>query len=225
MGPPADLSQFFRAVVTRLQGEKVSFAVAGGLAMSIYRLEQRLTQDIDIVLLAGEHTLEFAEEFISSFGLTPRIARRADLEGGPKFAIKRKNTKPYIVVGRVVEDANIPGLDFILPAMPWATGALRRAQENRLDYGFGPVPTLTFEDMILAKLQAIRDDSRRFKDFDDLQSAFAAAHPIDLKYLSGAMRVLDLSVPDALKESTPKALWQISRSVEKKMKRSARRIT
>ncbi len=203
-----DLKQFFAEVVRVLTKDKARFALAGGLVASLYRREERLTKDLDFLLLAEGGSEQKAAQVIRSFGLHPHLIRKAELEGGPLFAIKRRNTPVWMVAGR---QGDAIGLDFILPGMPWCESALARAEQNSIDFGFGKVPSLTVEDLILAKLFALKNDSSRFSDLDDLQSIFLAKHPLNLAYLTGQMQRLDLTVPTLLRETIPSALRLVMR--------------
>lgn len=193
-----NLKEFFAKVVVVLKKEKVRFALAGGLVASLYRQEERLTKDLDFLILAESHTEQKAIHIIRSLGLNPSVIRRADLEGGP----------PWMVAGR--KEAAI-GLDFILPEMPWFQSALMRAEQNLIDFGFGKpesgkVACLSIEDVIVAKFFALKNDSTRFNDLDDLKSIFLGKHPLDLDYLSGQMQRLGLVVPEPIQKIVPKAL-------------------
>lgn len=201
-----ELNDFFKQVVFILKKEGVRFALGGGLVASLYRRAPRLTNDLDFLIFAGIGTQDRACSIVRSVGLKPTLIRKADLEGGPLFAIKRGRTQPYLVAGRVEGDPSKVGLDFILPAMPWFEKALARAEQNHVDFGFGPIPCMTVEDILLAKLFSLKNDASRFNDLDDLKSIFEANHPLDLAYLSAEMRKLDLVVPRLLKTLAPQAL-------------------
>jgi hypothetical protein len=200
------LKTFLKEVVLVLQKEKVSFALAGGMVASLYRQHERTTKDIDFLILSENKTIEKAKEIITKFQLKPTIIRKADLEGGPLFAIKRKSTEPYIVAGRVAGDSSKIGLDFILPIMPWFDGALERSQKNLIDFGFGAFPCLTVEDVIIAKVFAFHNSSKRFHDLDDLRSIFEAGHELDLAYIKGQLEVLNIKMPKEIKEFVPKGI-------------------
>lgn len=202
------LQDFFKKVLFCLRKDKVRFALAGGLVASLYRKEQRLTNDLDFLIFSESESQQKATEIIESFGLKAHVIRKADLEGGPLFAIKKKSTEPYMIVGRA--DQRI-GLDFILPKMPWFESALIRAEQNNVDFGFGRLPCLTVEDVIIAKLFSYKNDQTRFNDLDDLKSIFLANHPLDLDYLCGQIQRLELSIPPALKTIAPKTLTIVSR--------------
>lgn len=206
-----DFREFFAAVVKALKKEKVRYALAGGLVASLYRLEERLTKDLDFLILSESGSHRKAMQIISTFGLKPNVIRKADLEGGPLFAIRRKNTPPWIVAGRAEGDSSRIGLDFILPDMPWFTNALTRAEQNNIDFGFGKIPCLTVEDLIIAKLFSLKNDQTRFADLDDLKSIFLSQRPLDLDYMSGQIQRLGLVVPPPLKEVAPKSIQLVSR--------------
>jgi hypothetical protein len=203
-----DIDQLFYQVVNTLKQRKVLFAVAGGIAVSLYRKEKRTTMDLDFLLLADD-SLECAKEIILEFGLKPAIARQADLAGGPMVAIKKKSTPPYIVVGRNPEDPESFGIDFLLPNIPWFHQALNRAQDNQIDFGQSTVPVLTIEDIILAKLSALKDKPRQFKHLDDLQSIFSKTQEINLIYLRAQMTQLQLVFAKNLFPNIPKILQKI----------------
>lgn len=211
-----DLKKFFAEVVRVLKKEKVRYALAGGLVASLYRKEERLTKDLDFLLLAETQSQQKATEIIISFGLKPHIIRKANLEGGPMFAIKRKSTPPYIIAGRSDGDDAKIGLDFILPEMPWFGAALCRAEQNNIDFGIGKVACMTVEDVIVAKFFSYKNDQSRFNDLDDLKSIFLAKRPLDLAYLSGQMQRLGLTVPKPLTAIVPQVLNIVSKKMQQR---------
>jgi len=207
------LNEFLKSVSNALEIEKVRYALAGGLITSIYRLEERTTKDIDFLIFAQSNTQDVAAKIIKNFGLIPSIIRKADLEGGPMFAIKKKNTHPFIIAGRNINDPEKIGLDFILPQMPWFESALPRAEENKIDFGFGKIPCLTVEDIILSKFYSLKNDSLRFNDLDDLKSIFNAHHDLDLSYLTGQMQKFRFIVPDQIDRIVPNQLRLTSKMI------------
>lgn len=204
------LAKFFTDVVKTLRKENLLFAVAGGLVASVYRESERLTKDIDFLICATSDTQKKAEKIIKAFDLTPTVIRKADLEGGPMFAIKRQSSLPMMVCGRSKTNPTKIGLDFILPEMPWFKNALERAQHNKIDFGIGAeVPALTVEDVIIAKLYALKNKPQRFQDLDDLQSIFSAHPDLDLAYLNNAFKESALIIPKELAAVAPKELLKI----------------
>ena len=205
-----DFKAFLEKTVRVLEKEGVRYAAAGGLVATLYRVEERLTKDLDFLFLCESRVEQRAAQIIRSVDLIPHEVRKANLEGGPLFAIKRKNTPVWIVVGR--GNDTMPGLDLILPGIPWFEKALPRAEKNRIDFKFAKIPCLTIEDMIISKLFSFQNDQSRRKDLDDLESIFLAHHPLELPYLGGQMKKLGLKIPKAIKTVVPKALNLISRS-------------
>ncbi|MBI5300447.1 MAG: nucleotidyl transferase AbiEii/AbiGii toxin family protein [Deltaproteobacteria bacterium] len=213
-----NLIMFFKEVVKTLQASNADYALAGGLVASVYRKDERTTNDLDFLIFSGKKTQEMASSIIRQFGLEPHVIRKADLEGGPMFAIKRGNTPPYIVAGRAKKDEKKIGLDFILPNMPWFEESIKRAKFNEIDFGFGPVACLTKEDLIIAKLYSLQNDQSRFNDLDDLKSILQAGHDIDIPYICGQMQKLELSVPDLIKDFVPKPILLTSKRVRREFK-------
>jgi hypothetical protein len=216
------LESLFKDAVRQLEHRQVSYAVAGGLAASLYRQEPRMTMDVDLVIMAESGTTDTAISVLQSIGLEAGIARKADLAGGPLFAIRRRNTAACMVVGRSADKSHAWGVDILLPAMPWVRDAVLRAQDNRVDFGFGGVPTLTLEDIILAKLHALGAGIPRPKDMDDLQSIYAAnGGEIDTVYLAAQMRRFAFTVPRAVEPFIPKELLALSRDIKRQLRRSS----
>ncbi|MBI2342838.1 MAG: hypothetical protein HYV02_00645 [Deltaproteobacteria bacterium] len=120
-----------------------------------------------------------------------------------------------MIVGREEKNKSAIGLDFILPDMPWFACGLSRAEQNNVDFGFGKLPCLTVEDLILSKLFLFANDKTRFNDLDDLQSIFLAEQPLDLAYLSGQMRRLCLDIPVPIHEMAPSVLKLVSKKIKK----------
>jgi len=205
--------------VKKLEEKGVLFAVAGGHAARCYRNDLRATKDADIAIGEIPEAAEFAKIFVTDIGLKPRIARKAELDGGPLFAIKKKSTPALIICGEKEGDA---GLDFILPKMSWVPEAVKRAQSNLLDLGFGLVPVLTAEDLIIAKLAALSGKSSRDKDKDDLRVIFLNQKNIDFDYLYKQMKALKVSVSLAAKECVPEKLVEVSDRIKQAKKREGR---
>lgn len=113
------------------------------------------------------------------------------------------------------KDGQQIGLNFILPSMPWFDEALKRAQHNMIDFGFGPIPCLTKEDVIVSKLYSLKNDSKRFNDLDDITSIMQAGHTFDMPYICGRMQELKLPIPKSLKDIVPKSMFMISKRVTK----------
>ncbi|MFH1727143.1 MAG: nucleotidyl transferase AbiEii/AbiGii toxin family protein [Pseudomonadota bacterium] len=213
-----DLIKFFKLIIKQLDKANVKYALAGGLVASIYRTDERLTKDLDFLIYSEKNSSDIAIQIIKEFRLKHFVIRKAQLEGGPMFAIKKQSTPPYIISGKPKKDQNQIGLDFILPQMPWFESALLRAQSNMIDFGFALVPCLTVEDIIISKFYSLQNDSKRFKDLDDLKSIFEANHNLDLAYISGQMQKHSFLVPEMIKDLAPQSLVKVSKQILKNMK-------
>ena len=102
-------------------------------------------------------------------------------------------------------------IDLLLPTFPWVEQSILRAQDNLIDYGFAKFPTVTPEDIIIAKVFALSIEENRFTDMDDIQSILATNNQLDLLYLVQELERLNLSFPKALESQLPKVLRQISK--------------
>lgn len=214
------LDKLFEKAVDEVKRHNVSYAVAGGIVASIYREEYRNTNDIDIIINANHDCLDIAIKIIESLGLKSSIARMADLCGGPIFAIKKKNTEPCIVVGRLEGKPKGLGVDIILPTLLWVPEAVRRAQHNVVDFGFGMVPTITVEDLLIAKFMSLNNSSDRVKDIDDLKSIMKAMKDIDLKYIAGQMLKLEVKIPFSIEKIAPEVLLKISKDIVRQQRKN-----
>jgi predicted nucleotidyltransferase len=182
------------------------FAVAGGLAANFFRSEPRLTQDVDLLLLADslEASQETAEKLLRNLGYRPGLARAADLKRAPMMG--KRTTPVLMVIGRKKGEEREGGVDVLLPRMAWVPTAVERAQHHLIDFGFAKLPTITIEDFILAKAFALRDNPTRYKDMDDLKAVFESGHPMDLVYLVKAIERYNLGLPGDLRRLAPQAL-------------------
>jgi hypothetical protein len=208
-----NLSEQLRTVVGLLQANNVSYALAGGLVASLYRQTIRMTADVDFLIFSGAHSEVQARKILKARGLEISEVRKAQLEGGPQHAIKSKSTPILLIAGRSVESGMSVGVDFLLPGFPWFETALERAQANCVDFGFGKIPCLTAEDIVLSKLHSISNRIDRFQDFDDIKDIFLASRKLDLNYLSSKMRELKLKIPSQLKDCVPEILQKTSKSL------------
>jgi len=215
------LKSLFKSAVAELRSRKITFAVAGGFAADLYRQQPRLTMDVDLVIFTDTEAVHAAISVVNALGLNAGIVRMADFAGGPLFAIRRKSTRPCMVVGRKAGEKSGAGVDILLPELPWAGAAVLRAQDNQVDFGFGPVPTLTVEDLIVAKLHALMSTDLRVKDLDDLQSIFAAKPTMNMPYLAGQMSLLKLTIADKAKPFLPDSILELARDRDRSARAKA----
>jgi len=209
------LGKLFVLAITELRALDCKFAVGGGLAADLYRLQVRGTGDIDFLFFTGGLEREKGMELLNKLGLEGREATCFDLKRAP--GMNKKSAEVFILVGRKGKEKE--GIDLLLPPFPWFKQAIKRAQFNLIDFGHGvgAVPTLTAEDVILAKLFA-----GRLKDKDDINSIFEASAGADsnlklnLNYLIEQMETLHFPLPEECIQDAPKAL----RVLAKKKKRA-----
>ena len=204
------LEEQLRRAVERLEASDIRYALAGGLAASIYG-EERITKDIDFAIGGERDPIEVGKRVLSELNLSVTIARQADLDGGPLFAIKRRKTRAMMLLGRDPAK-RAPGVDLLLPSNPWVNQALERARHNALDFGYRKIPTVTIEDLIVSKLLASHRPNRE-QDILDLRSMFRADNEIDSVYLAARMREFGAIVPKSLEQDAPVNIVELSRRI------------
>jgi hypothetical protein len=169
-----------KRIVKELEGEANDWAIAGGVAACIYRSEPRYTGDIDIILseVDGADATTVAQNLLSRLGYKPIL----------EFITGEKNQKigrPSLIAAREDQQGTFIGIDLILPVLPWVEPAIARAKLNRIDFGFGKLPTITPEDLVIAKLFAIHDSPSRPYDRDDILSVCKNTPNLDRGYIAG----------------------------------------
>jgi hypothetical protein len=211
------VSEQLKSVVDLLLASGARYALAGGLVASLYRKNIRMTRDVDFLFFTGAGSETEARKTLKACGLQVSELRKADLEGGPLHAIKSKSTPILLLAGRTpgsaTGSANGVGVDFLLPGFPWFDKALERAEKNHVDFGFGKLPCLTAEDVLLSKFYSAFNRADRFQDFDDIKEICLYQHELDLNYLTDQIRELELRIPAVLKDSVPGILWKTSKSL------------
>lgn len=214
------LKEQLERAAARLESRGITYAIAGGIAASIYG-EVRVTKDVDFII-GGPENLEHAGHLLlEELGLRTTIARKADLEGGPLFAIRKKSTPAMVLIGRDPEN-NSPGVDLLLPANIWVGRALERAASNQLDFGSRHFPTLTVEDVIVAKLISSKAPNRE-QDILDLRSIFRAKHPdLQLTYIADRMREYTATLLPSLEAEAPPELVRVSQRLSRELRRERR---
>lgn len=197
-------------LVPHLERFKGQYAVAGGLAASLYRERPRLTNDIDIALDTGgsDKSKSAAMSLLKELQLKPSLGWIA----GGSAAL---GSPIALVIGHAEGDEYGASIDFLLPAFPWLAPALSRAQENMIDFGFAVLPTLTPEDLIIAKAFALSLEPNRFQDLDDLQSIFSNEQDLDRLFLVRELERLKLSLPTQLASILPLSLKRLARTAKR----------
>lgn len=179
-----------KRVVSELHPHEGRWAICGGIAACLYRAEPRYTGDIDIVLggIPIQEARELAEGILSRLGYKPILGFITDLDG-------KLISGPALIVAREDKQRSFLGIDFLLPAQPWIEPAIHRAQINRIDYGFAELPTITPEDLIIAKLFALQSSPARPYDLDDVLSILNNLENIDFDYVNQAITQYSINVP------------------------------
>lgn len=202
------LIELAESTINELKKIECDFAVCGGLAADLYRKISRVTRDIDFLLLAGGAEVEKGRGVLKALGLGVGEVKLHQLNRAPRM--NRKSQKTYILVGR--NEKEDMGVDLLLPPFPWFANALKRAKHNLVDFGFGEIPTLTPEDVILAKLHANRP-----KDIDDVISILESGRALDSTYLQGELDRMNLTLPKEVVKIAPPSLRRFAkRAVPKK---------
>ena len=195
----------------KLNSMKLRYALAGGLAASIYRKQPRLTQDIDFAILSASYkrARAMADKILLSMDLKP-ILGWAD-----QSRTKAKRNVAF-VLGRPRAESKAGAVDIILPCLPWVKRAVTRAQSNVIDFGGVLVPTLTPEDVIIAKAFALQSDPLRFQDLDDIKEILLGPTEIDLTYIVSEFERLSLVLPKELEGALPSFVVRVFRRVRRK---------
>jgi hypothetical protein len=199
-----DYEELFKQAVKRLRNEECEFAVCGGLAAIIYRPDVRFTGDIDILLSAPKNTVDLALAIIEDFGLIPTELTAAQLSMTP--SMHKRSSPAAVIIGRAAEGKKEPGLDFLMPVLPWAKNALARAKKNNITFAGYDAPFITAEDVVLAKIPALSKSERRGKDWDDIASILNSGRKLDYGYLTAEIERLGLIIPRHLEKELPKPI-------------------
>jgi Nucleotidyl transferase AbiEii toxin, Type IV TA system len=181
-------------VVKHLEPYQGSWAICGGIAACIYRDKARFTADIDIAICnsANQEAEEIAASILQAMGHTPALGFITDPNGSGQ------QTKALIHSRDSTSEFYL-GIDFLLPVFPWVNAAVIRAQTNQIDYGFTKIPTITVEDLIIAKLFALNTTPERLQDKDDVLSILVR-QKIDELYVERQATLYNLDIPRWLRE-------------------------
>jgi predicted nucleotidyltransferase len=190
----------------------ITFAVVGGVAANYYKTTSRLTPDVDFAIVTKSNSESIAREIIEKFGFTATSLRKAQLDGGPAFAIKN-NSSPYqVVVGRLPGDDEKIGLDILLPEMAWVPEAVDRAQNNIVSIAKGiSVPVLVVEDVIISKLISYNSRTSRVKDIEDLQAVLQNNKSLNNSLIAEEVKKYGLRIPKMLQSYFHHTILRIER--------------
>ena len=211
------IKEQLQRAVEKLEERGIVYALAGGVAASIYG-EERLTKNVDFVIGGKDKLSAIGKAILEELDLKASVVRQADLDGGPLFAIKRKNTEEMIIIGRDPQKQD-PGVDFLLPTNRWAPQALSRAQQNAIDFEFRKIPTLTVEDVVICKMLSGHKEDRE-QDIIDLRNIFRGNHDLDFSYVTARMKEFGATVPKNVEKDTPSEILDLSQRIARDQKRT-----
>ena len=178
--------------VQALRSESVLWAICGGIAACLYRETPRYTGDIDIALTCDDpekhNLIDIACRVAESLNYKPLHAYFKTPSGALSQQVG-------MIAGREDIQGGFVGIDLLLPILPWIDPAVRRAQGNQLDYGFGLAPTIYPEDLIVAKLFALRDAPERIDDLTDILSILKTFKALDCGLIRSEIQNHHLPVP------------------------------
>ena len=168
------------------------WAICGGVAASIYRKRARFTDDIDIALIdsAGISAKNLASKIINELGYK-------EYQGFVPDTAKNNQQVLGLICARGIENEKFVGLDFLLPVQFWVQSAVEIAQANLIDYGFASLPTITPENLIIAKLIAVTGTPDRYQDLDDIKEIINSVS-INRDYIKDQIKYHNLSIADEL---------------------------
>jgi hypothetical protein len=170
-----------------------AWAICGGVAACVYRDTPRFTGDLDIAVV--DHPLAPAREIAlavtTALGYSPIVGFVTDQHG-------KLLEQQALIVGRESGEGLYVGIDFLLPVLPWVEGAVVRAQANLLDYGFAEIPTITPEDLIVAKLYAYQGNPERPFDLDDVRSILRNQKTLDSLFIVKLATDFDITIPEGI---------------------------
>jgi len=183
--------QELRRVFEALQPFEGYWCLCGGVAASVYGAEGRFTNDIDVALMdtPSQTANEVASQVLQQLGYQAMLGFVRD----PNHSSSQQVLG--LLVGRVSGNDAFVGVDFLLPVFPWVEDAVTRAQLARFDFGFAKIPTIQPEDLLIAKLHALRDAPERGVDLLDIRSMMRASHSLDFEYLNRKLLQYNLTLP------------------------------
>lgn len=181
-----------KSAVAILEKLECKYCLVGGHAASLYRVQERLTADVDFALVANsiKKSKKIAEDCIQKLGLEV-------MEGIIPAGQDEEPRSSICFITATPTTNSLKGvIDILLPVLPWVKVAVERAQNNRLDLGFSHVPVITPEDLIISKCYSYRNSADRFQDLDDIKGVMQGVNKLDLDYLMSRLHELNLKIPD-----------------------------
>lgn len=152
-----DFDLVFKNVLESFENEKVNFAIIGGFALQAVGMKNRVTQDIDMLVLVDDK--DKVKKVMSSQGF--------ELRHESKDVMNFFGIVP--ILGRV---------DFIIAHRKYARDMLRKAVEKDILNGKFRVKVITVEDQIGFKVQSSTNDKeRKERDIIDIKWLIKSNYP------------------------------------------------
>ena len=213
------LLKLLKDVAEELQRETIPFAICGGLAASFYRARPRLTNDVDFAISgSGAQSIEVLK--VAACSLLERLKLKTSLGLIANYSAT-PDSRIGLIIGQTSPDTFDGTVDLLLPVLPWVDQAVKRGQANLIDYGFSRLPTVTPEDLIIAKAFTLGINPDRYTDLDDIQSICGSKTKLDLLYLATEFERFNLTLPLSLDSVIPSALRRAVKIARKKKGRES----
>lgn len=152
-----DFDLVFKNILESFQKEKVNFAIIGGFALQASGMTNRVTQDIDMLVLIDDQNK----------------VKKIMLSQGFELRYESKDVMNFFgivpILGRV---------DFIIAHRKYAIDMLKKAVEKDILDGKFKVKVITIEDQIGFKVQSSTNDRERYeKDMMDIKWLLKSNYP------------------------------------------------
>jgi hypothetical protein len=198
----------------------VRYALAGGLAASLYRETIRTTDDIDFIISYGESDIKKLNILANKISRKVELVRKAELEGGPLFAIKRKSTEVVLIRLLDKDNPKLLPIDLLLVNNKWVPKALDRSL--MLSNSTLEIPVISPEDLILAKLISLQNRTDRLQDAQDIREILLAQQNIDWSYLKLELVRHAVTIPEQFKGYFPQKFEKICKSIKRTLSVSSK---
>lgn len=168
-----NLKEVLKALIAKFHEQEIDFALSGGLALSTMNI-LRFTRDIDFIIF--EDSKGVVHEIMTALGY-----ERQDFSSDEIVSY----LSPLKVFGQV---------DFLLARRKYTKAMMRRAQKKPVFDHEYEVKTVTPEDLIGLKVQAISNDpeNRYLIDEPDIQRLLTLHHDkIDMALVREYFKIFD----------------------------------
>jgi uncharacterized protein YbcI len=168
-----DLKEVLKTLISRFQKQRIDFVLSGGLALTTMGIF-RFTKDIDFLIY--EESKDRVHRIMTDLGY-----RKQDFSSQEIISY----FSPLKVLGQV---------DYLLARRKYTRAMMKRARRNPVFDGEFEVKTLTPEDLIGLKIQAIFNDpnNRFIVDAPDIQQILQIhTNKMDMKLVREYFKIFD----------------------------------